>query len=241
MMGITKGDAVLDVGCGTGRQAVNVSGIIGSSGRFTGIDPSSNRIKLAQEKFTEDSKNNVRFLVGQAENLRSIPDHSIDHAYFCSSFHWVEDKKLALSEIFRVLNPDGRVGMTTVDRNSPRIMRGIVNSILEKYHVKRDHEQQRNITRVTSSELHTLLLDAGFTDIIIEPRAIPRHYGSPEDVMNHLMVQGGPDYLLKGIPGDIKQKIMTDINRELKTRQAPDGIGFGNITLFAIATKPTQR
>ena len=67
MMGISNGDTVLDVGCGTGRQAVYVSGIIGSSGRLTGIDPSSHRIELAQEKFARDPKGNARFLVGQAE------------------------------------------------------------------------------------------------------------------------------------------------------------------------------
>jgi ubiquinone/menaquinone biosynthesis C-methylase UbiE len=87
MMKITKGDAVLDIGCGTGRQAISVAGIIGTSGRLTGIDPSSHRIRLAREKFTGDQTGNVRFLVGLAENLRSVPDRSIDHAYFCSSFH----------------------------------------------------------------------------------------------------------------------------------------------------------
>ncbi len=73
MMGISNGDTVLDVGCGTGRQAVYVSGIIGSSGRLTGIDPSSHRIELAQEKFARDPKGNARFLVGQAEDLSSVP------------------------------------------------------------------------------------------------------------------------------------------------------------------------
>lgn len=41
---------MLDVGCGTGQQAVNVLGIIGSAGQLTGIDPSSYRIELARKK-----------------------------------------------------------------------------------------------------------------------------------------------------------------------------------------------
>jgi ubiquinone/menaquinone biosynthesis C-methylase UbiE len=87
MMDIKKGESVLDAGCGTGWQAVNVSGIIGPSGRLMGIDPSSYRIELARRKFSENSTGNIRFLVGQAEDLHAIPDNSIDHAYFCSSFH----------------------------------------------------------------------------------------------------------------------------------------------------------
>ncbi len=50
MMGVKKGDAVLDVGCGTGRLAVHLAGIVGPSGSVTGIDPSPHRISIAEEK-----------------------------------------------------------------------------------------------------------------------------------------------------------------------------------------------
>ena len=103
MMKIKSGDSVLDIGCGTGWQAVNVSEIIGPSGKLTCIDPSSYRIELARKKFGVDSLNSVRFLVGQAEDLSAIPDNSINHAYFCSSFHWIADKRTALRETYRML------------------------------------------------------------------------------------------------------------------------------------------
>ncbi|MGB7993678.1 methyltransferase domain-containing protein [Methanoregula sp.] len=240
MMGIATGDTVLDVGCGTGRQAVYVSWIIGPSGKLTGIDPSSHRIELCREKFSGNQKADVTFLVGQAEDLRNIPDQSLDYAYFCSSFHWVDDKSRDLNEIFRVLKPGGKVGMTTLDKDSPHIMREIVDAILEKYNVKRTHERQGGKKRVTATELHDLFTVAGFTEIIIEPRYIPRQYRSPEDVMNHLSTQGGTDYLLKDLPEDTRQKIGDEIKRELNQHQGPDGIGFGNITLFAVATKPDE-
>ncbi|AKB51643.1 cobalt-precorrin-6Y C(15)-methyltransferase [Methanosarcina barkeri str. Wiesmoor] len=54
MMRIKKGDFVLDIDCGTGKQALNVAGIIGLAGKFTGIDPSSYRIELARKKFDGD-------------------------------------------------------------------------------------------------------------------------------------------------------------------------------------------
>ena len=167
-----------------------------------------------------------------------MTDQYIDHAYFCSSFHWIDDKTRALSEIYRVLKPGGKVGMTTLDRDSPNIMRGTVDAILEKYQVKRMYERQGGKKRVTAKELNALLSGAGFTDIVIEPRNIPRPYRSPEDFMNHLGIQGGTDYLLKDLPEDTRQKIMNEIKSELKKKQGPDGIRFGNVTLFAVATKP---
>jgi arsenite methyltransferase len=240
MMGIREGDSVLDAGCGTGRQALHVSGIIGPSGRITGIDPSSYRIELARKKFTGTS-GNACFLVGQAEHLDAVPDHSVDHAYFCSSFHWIDDKNLALCEIFRVLKPGGRVGMTTLDRNCPNPMREIVDSILETYHVKQTRERQRNIKRVTAPELRDLLSGAGFTGIVIEPRTTPRKYGSPEEFLKQRVDLGRPDCLLKELPENVREKILSEITREFRKMEGPGGPGFGNVTLFVVAAKPGKR
>lgn len=238
MMGIKKGDFVLDVGCGTGRQAMNVIKIIGQDGQLTGIDPSSYRIELARKKFDRDSFDNVRFLVGQAEDLRALPDNSINHAYFCSSFHWVDDKKTALNEIDRVLRPGGRVGMTTLDRDSPNTMKTLVDPILAKYNIKKRHEWHRGMKKVTAPELHELLSGAGFTSISIEPRAVPRKYNSPEEFLQHLEEKDSPGGVLKNIPDEIRENIRQEITVEFRKAETPEGTGFGNITLFAIATKP---
>ncbi|AKB36768.1 2-heptaprenyl-1,4-naphthoquinone methyltransferase [Methanosarcina siciliae C2J] len=237
MMGIKKGDFVLDVGCGTGRQALNVAGILGPTGQLTGIDPSSYRIKLARKKVVEGSPGNVRFLVGQAEDLRVVPDNSINHAYFCSSFHWVDDKKTALKEIYRVLRPGGRVGMTTLDRDSPNTMRALVDPILAKYNIEKRHEWHRGMRKVTAPELHDLLSGAGFTGISIEPKAVQLKYNSPEEFLQHLDEKDSPDGVLKDIPEEIRENIRQEITEGFRKAQTPEGTGFGNITLFAIATK----
>lgn len=240
MMRIKSGDSVLDIGCGTGWQALNVSGIIGPSGKLTCIDPSSYRIELARKKFGVDSPNSVRFFVGQAEDLSEIPDNSIKHAYFCSSFHWVDDKKAALSETYRVLQPGGSVGMTTLDKDSPDMMKMLVDPILAKYNITRNYELHRGISRVNAQELHTLLSEAGFTFISIEPKTIPRHYRSPEEFLKHLGERNSMRSLLKDIPEEIKEKIKQDIYEELAKIQKPVFAEFGIVTLFAIAKKPQE-
>ncbi len=49
-MGIGPGDAVLDIGCGTGRLAMYLSSVVGPRGRVIGIDPSPHRIGVAQRQ-----------------------------------------------------------------------------------------------------------------------------------------------------------------------------------------------
>lgn len=240
MMGIKNGDSVLDIGCGTGQQAVNVLGIIGSAGQLTGIDPSSYRVELARKKFSRDSTSNIRFFVGQAEDLSFVPDNSIDHAYFCSSFHWVDDKKTALCEIYRVLRSGGRVGMTTLDRNSSSTMKTLADPILAKYHIERNQELHRRMKKVTATELRDLLSDAGFDSISIEPRDIPWKYGSPEEFLKHLEEKDSPESLLKDIPSEIREKIRQEITEEFRKAQVSEIAGYGNVTLFATATKTKE-
>jgi ubiquinone/menaquinone biosynthesis C-methylase UbiE len=241
ILNIQKGDFVLDVGCGTGLQAMNVSEIIGLSGHLTGIDPSTQRIELARKKFGGDPQGNVRFLVGKAEDLSDVPDNSINRAYFCSSFHWVDDKRSALREIFRVLAPGGRVGMTTTDRDSPDMIRSLVDPVFSSYALKRGDELQRGIKRVIAPELHELLSGAGFTGISIEPRNTPRQYGSPDEVMRYLEEKDRAGLMLKNVSPEIRDRIRQEILEKIRERQNPTSIEFANITLFAIASKPDKR
>jgi len=235
MMNVKKGDAVLDLGCGTGRQALNVSGIIGPSGMLTGIDPSSYRIEIAKSKFGKTPAANVLFIVGRSEDLSTLADNSFDHAYFCSSFHWVDDKTTALRETYRVLKPGGNVGMTTLDRSNSFGMSLLMGHILEKYGYPAP-KRENGMKRVTKKELEMLLADAGFMDIHIDPRTVNRYHKTPEDVL--AFHNGSFGDQLKDIPEGPRRDIMQAVIGELENMRTPQGIEFKSKTLFAIAVKP---
>ena len=67
MMNIKTGDSVLDIGCGTGRLALQVSDIVGLSGSVTGIDPSPHRVEIANARL--NGSQNLSFRSGQGEDL----------------------------------------------------------------------------------------------------------------------------------------------------------------------------
>jgi len=239
MMNLKPGDRVLDLGCGTGRQAMNVAGIIGQSGILEGIDPSSSRIKLACDKLQCASYNNVHFHVGLAEDLGRFSDNSFDHAYFCSSFHWVDDKPAALREVLRVLKPGGSVGMTTLDRESNFGMRDITKKVFARhnYPVPDGLWGDGGMKRVNKDELEALLKDAGFRDIHIEPRSTNRRHRSPDEVLD-FQSSNMTGSLLKDIPEPLKLVLRQDIMQELEKRRTAGGIELPSYTLFAVAVKP---
>ena len=53
--------------------------------------------------------------LGRAEELSELADQSFDAAYLNSVLHWIADKPAALSGVFRVLKPGGRIGVNSAD------------------------------------------------------------------------------------------------------------------------------
>jgi ubiquinone/menaquinone biosynthesis C-methylase UbiE len=102
------GDAVLDVGCGTGALALLVDEAVGADGRVEGIDASPEMIAEARRKIAEEGgRANV-----QVALIEKIPfgDGEFDIATSTYVFHHLPDdlKRTGLEEIRRVLKPGGR-------------------------------------------------------------------------------------------------------------------------------------
>jgi hypothetical protein len=87
-LNISSGEAVLDIGAGTGRLAAYVAEIVGPAGYVVAMDPLPPRVEIAQSKASD----NLEACVGRAEVLSEFPDETFDVVYLNSVFHWVEDK-----------------------------------------------------------------------------------------------------------------------------------------------------
>src|SRR5258708_763896 len=70
------GDAVLDVGCGTGTLAMEVARRVGRAGRVAGVDPSPEQIARARAKAARRHVP-IEFQIGVIEQL-ALPDHAVD-------------------------------------------------------------------------------------------------------------------------------------------------------------------
>jgi len=93
-------EVIMDVGCGTGRllrkakqQWLNA--------RLVGVDAAGKMIQQATQLFPE-----AEFHVAMAEAL-PLPDASVDLAFSTLSFHHWADQARGISEIARVLRPQG--------------------------------------------------------------------------------------------------------------------------------------
>ncbi len=231
---VGEGMRVLDIGCGTGRLGRHVMEIIGPTGRYVGIDPLAERIKIARERNTHD---NAQFVTGRAEDLRMIVDNSMDVVYLNAVFHWVVDKELALREVVRVLKPGGKVGITTgaKELNFYSGMDFITNSVLKREPYNRYVRLQER-PHLTTTELIGLLMQAGLKVTDIQVKTVKRSHPTAKDFIRHSEASSFGNYL-SNVPAWLLEQVKTEVEAELEKYRTRDGIQLSRHTIFAIAKK----
>jgi ubiquinone/menaquinone biosynthesis C-methylase UbiE len=107
--GLTRGETVLDIGCGTGTLAIAATRHVGPNGSVTGIDASPAMVARATRKATK-VKAPATFQVAVAESL-PFPDGRFDVVLSTLMLHHLPRStgQQCAREIKRVLKTTGRV------------------------------------------------------------------------------------------------------------------------------------
>ncbi|MFZ5940397.1 MAG: SAM-dependent methyltransferase [Bacteroidota bacterium] len=103
-----SGKHLLEIGCGNGVQALYVHRNF-KPARTIGIDLNRANIDIAEQECTAlGLKEEIRFMVDDAQKLAGIPSESIDVLINIESAFHYPDKGAFLNEIHRVLKPGGQ-------------------------------------------------------------------------------------------------------------------------------------
>jgi SAM-dependent methyltransferase len=116
-----EGERVLDLGSGGGIDVLLSARRVGPSGFAYGVDMTDEMLTLARANAARAGAGNVEFRKGEIESL-PLPGASVDVVISNCVINLSTDKPAVLAEMFRVLVPGGRIGITDVvaeDRMSP--------------------------------------------------------------------------------------------------------------------------
>ena len=108
-----QGERVLDLGSGGGIDVLLSARRVGPSGFAYGVDMTEEMLTLARANAAKAGAANVEFRKGQIEDL-PLPDASVDVVISNCVINLSVDKPAVLAEMFRVLVPGGRIGITDV-------------------------------------------------------------------------------------------------------------------------------
>ena len=105
-----SGDAILDLGCGTGELAAYLAGLVGPKGKVVGVDPDKERLKLARLSYR--GVRNLSFFHGNASSISEIfPSEYFDLIFSNYALHWIPDKPNAFRNMFTCLKPGGKIAL----------------------------------------------------------------------------------------------------------------------------------
>lgn len=108
---LREGMDVLDIGCGAGREVLEAARRVGPTGIAYGLDMNDDMLALAKENKRRSGLSNAVFLRGVMEDI-PLPSETVDLVISNCVINLSGDKDKALPEIFRVLKPGGKLGIT---------------------------------------------------------------------------------------------------------------------------------
>jgi ubiquinone/menaquinone biosynthesis C-methylase UbiE len=155
LLGDLTGRTVVDAGCGAGRSVAEMSE---RGAHAVGVDHDPEMITIARERWPAGE-----FHVGDAYEL-PLETGSVSYYRADKVLHALDDPARAVAEARRVLEPGGRAVLIgqdwdtmVIDSDDPEATRRLVHAKADSMPSPRAGRQYRN-----------LLLDAGFTDPVVE-------------------------------------------------------------------------
>jgi SAM-dependent methyltransferase len=214
--GVSDGDRVLDVGCGTGSLSFTLPEIANVAA-VAGIDLTPAFVEFARTRSTDP-----RFTFRQAD-ARALPfeDDSFDRAYSMLVLQFIPDAARAVSEMRRVVRPGGTVTAAVWDDFSglPHVR------LLWDTAATLDPSIERPLFRPLSApnEMEGVWREVGLVDVEQTSLLIRMEFSCFDDYWSPFLAgEGPPGQLVVGLSDTMRTTLQGHVRRAYLANR-PDG------------------
>jgi SAM-dependent methyltransferase len=185
--GVRDGDAVLDVGSGTGALTSAVSAAAPSS-QITGIDPAAPFVAFAQARLPG---RRLAFEVGDAQQLR-FADGAFDRTLSMLVLNFIPDRSKALAEMIRVTRPGGTIAGAVWDYGEGMEMLRVFWDEAVALDPSVDGRDERHMPLTRQGQLGALWRSHGLRDVSEQALTIRTEFSSFDDYWAPFLEKQGP-------------------------------------------------
>jgi SAM-dependent methyltransferase len=156
---LREGETVLDLGSGGGIDVILSARRVGPTGKAYGLDMTDEMLDLARKNAAEAGITNVEFLRGYIEEV-PLPGASVDVIISNCVINLSVDKPRVFDEMFRVLRPGGRLGISDIVAE---------DSLTPEQRAERGNYVGCIAGALSFAEYERELTRVGFTQVEIQP------------------------------------------------------------------------
>lgn len=243
-VGLSSGDRVLDVACGTGVVARVAVTRVGGDGRVVALDVNTGMLEVARATQSVTDGVSIEWVEGSALAL-PFADGEFGIVLCQLGLQFFEDPLAALREMRRVMAEGGRVGAsvyTSIDRNPAA---HALSDALDRHLGQGASLAKRSEHSLANSgELSELCTAAGFVGLRIETVRRTVRFASPEEWVRIQLVATPLASRLRererSERDDVVARVGADVRASLTTFVKDDGFTFPQEVHIVLATARCQ-
>jgi SAM-dependent methyltransferase len=219
-VGITPGDRVLDVGCGSGATTRAAAA---RGGDVLGVDLSTPMLALARSR--SENLPNVRYEQADAQ-VHEFPE--FDVVMSRNGVMFFGDPQAAFRNLARALRPGGRLALMTWQPVSNNEWIRTIRTALGAPPPQPSGFSDPDWTR-------ELLTSAGFADVRIEPRTEDMYLGpDADDALEFVTGQFASAFAELAD----RDRAIADLRADFAAHETARGVRYGSAAWFTQATRP---
>jgi SAM-dependent methyltransferase len=187
---IAKNSAVLDLGCGTGRFTLRIR--TAKPSMLVGLEPSIEMLKQAALK---DEPKRILWVQGDGQHL-PFRGGFLDCVYMTAVIHHIENKRMALLEIRRVLKEGGSCVIMTfshtgIKKHVTHFFPGVTAIDLKRIPSVPSLKNMMMAVGFRDINYHVIKQDEGYTSVDEYLKRVRRKYFSTLTLLNEKAFQRG--------------------------------------------------